>query len=136
MAFRIKVFNSSGTRFLPKAKVEQAVRKALKSEGKSQAEINIVYLDDDEIHELNKKYLKHDYVTDVISFQLGEDKIEGEIYIGTGKAKEQAGEYKVSLTKELMRLAVHGVLHMIGFDDYTEENRKEMFYLETKYIED
>ncbi len=135
MAFLIKVFNSSSMEFLPISKVERAVIKALKAERKKQAEINIIYLDNDEIRKINKKYLSHDYVTDVISFQLGENRIEGEIYIGTGKAKEQAVEFKVSMTKELMRLAVHGALHIIGYNDNSVEKRKQMFYLETKYIE-
>ena len=135
MSVYIKIFNDSSTAKLAISKVEQAVRRLLKSEGVEKAEINIIYVNDLEIKKINKKFLKHNNITDVISFRLDEDVLLGEIYIGTGRAMKQSKEYGVSLTKELMRLAVHGTLHLIGYDDDNEKNRFEMFNLENKYIE-
>ncbi|MBI5325295.1 MAG: rRNA maturation RNase YbeY [Ignavibacteriae bacterium] len=135
MSVNIRIFNDSGFKKLALSKVERAVRRTLKSEGFKDADINIVYINDSEIKKINKKFLNHNNITDVISFKLDENVLEGEIYIGTGRALKQANEYGVSLTKELMRLAVHGTLHIIGYDDYDKNKRFEMFNLENKYIE-
>lgn len=99
-----------------------------------QGNISFVVCDDKFIHELNMKYLKHDYPTDVISFVLEESPLEAEIYISCETAKEQAEEYRVSLTQEIARLAIHGVLHVAGYDDSTEEQKNIMRKLEDKYL--
>ncbi|TAL68896.1 MAG: rRNA maturation RNase YbeY [Bacteroidetes bacterium] len=135
MSVYIKIFNDSGIKNLALIKVERAVRRTLKSELVSKAEIIIVYIKDAEIKKINKKFLKHNNITDVISFRLDESVLYGEIYIGTGRAIRQSKVYGVSLTKELMRLAVHGTLHLIGYEDDTENKSNEMFNLENKYIE-
>ena len=134
MSIRINVINDSAKKFLPKSKIEKAVGKAFKSEKVKKADILIVLCDDIYIRELNKKYLKHDFPTDVLAFTLGEDTIEGEIYVSYERAKEQAEEYKVSLTNELLRLAVHGALHLVGYDDKTKKQKELMFQLESSYI--
>ena len=135
MSVNIRIFNDSGLKKLALSKVEKAVRRTLKGEGITKAEINIIYVNDADIKKINKKFLNHNNITDVISFKLDENVIDGEIYIGTGRAKAQAEKFNVSLTKELMRLAVHGTLHLIGYEDDTENKRFEMFNLENKYIE-
>lgn len=135
MSVNIRIFNDSGVKKLALSKVEKAVKRSLKGEGITKAEINIIYVSDKDIKKINKKYLNHNNITDVISFKLDENVIDGEIYIGTGKAMAQAGQFKVSLTKELMRLAVHGTLHLLGYEDDTENKRFDMFKLENKYIE-
>ncbi len=101
------------------------------------ADIRVVYVDDKAIHELNKKYLHHDYVTDVISFPLGEDDgvIEGEIYVCVDQAKRQAEEYTVTHRQELSRLVIHGVLHIIGYDDTAPDERSSMKEKEDTYLE-
>jgi len=86
---------------------------------------------------LNNEYLQHDYYTDVITFSLNEDdtkEIDGEIYICVDVAEEQAKEYKVSLSNELSRLAIHGLLHLCGYGDKTDEEQKLMRSLENKYL--
>lgn len=98
------------------------------------AVINVIILDDSKIRELNNLYLSHDYPTDIITFTLEENPVEGEIYIGAGVAAQQAKDYGVTLTDELMRLAVHGILHLAGYNDDTTEKRAAMNLLETFYI--
>lgn len=136
MKFNINIYNDSSLKFLPYEKTKKAIIKALKGEKAKNTELNVVYVDDTKIHELNKKYLKHDRTTDVISFFLEEDseKIEGEIYISVETACKQAKEYGVSLTNEILRLAVHGTLHLLGYADNTEDKRQLMSNLENKYI--
>jgi probable rRNA maturation factor len=135
MAIEIEIINSSATARLPKTKVFDAVYRTLRSEKKNKGRIQIIYVTDKYIHELNNKYLKHNYPTDVISFDMGDGKeIDGEVYISIDTAKRQANDYSVSLTNEIMRLAVHGTLHLIGFDDQDDESRNKMRLLEEKYI--
>ena len=131
----IKIFNDSTTKFLPKKKISDAVNRVLKDNKVKKASVNVVLVNDDIIKRMNSQYLKHDYTTDVISFNIdSEPALLGEIYISIDTAKKQAEQFKVSLTNELLRLSVHGTLHLIGYDDSTETERNEMHNLENKYI--
>ncbi len=101
------------------------------------AEIRVVYVQDEEIQALNKKYLQHDYVTDVISFPLDEENgvVEGEVYVCIDQAKRQAEEHSVPVRREVSRLVIHGVLHIIGYDDATPDERSFMQQKEDEYLE-
>jgi probable rRNA maturation factor len=134
MDLEINIFNSSSARFLPKKKIITVLKNTFKSEKIKRAVISLIYLDDVEIQKLNKEFLNHDYPTDVLSFSLEEDLLEGEIYIGIDTARLQAEDYKVSLTNEIMRLAVHGALHIIGYNDSSPSEKEKMHILENKYI--
>lgn len=98
-------------------------------------EFNVIIVTKDKIQELNKTYRNIDKVTDVISFALEDDKtyklegyrVLGDIYICLEKAKEQANEYGHSFKRELSFLAVHGLLHLLGYDHLNEEDEKIMF---------
>jgi rRNA maturation RNase YbeY len=85
---------------------------------------------------MNKKFLNHNYITDVISFDLSEseDLIIGEIYICLPQTERQAKEYKITFKNELLRLAIHGILHILGFDDSTSKEKKEMTRLENYFL--
>lgn len=134
----ILVFNSSSTKFLPKKKVTEAIKRVFEGEKNqrkvSEIKVNLIYLNDDEIHNMNKEFLSHDYPTDVITFTLEENPLEAEIYIGVGVAKSQAVEYGVSHQNECLRLAVHGALHLCGYEDDTDKKRQAMHLLENKYM--
>jgi len=138
MKVDIQILNDSSCKFLPGKKVIKAVENVFCIEKKGMnIFLNIIYVSDKVILSINRKYLKHNRVTDVITFSLSEERntIEGEIYISVDTAKRQAGEFKVSLRNELMRLAVHGALHLAGYDDFNEKKRNEMHKLENKYLE-
>lgn len=96
-------------------------------------EFNIIFVSKDEIQRINREFRKIDKVTDVISFALcdDEDIIQtnelGDIFICLDRAFEQASEYGHSITREVAFLAVHGYLHLCGFDHMTEEEEKVMF---------
>lgn len=117
-------------------RITSAIQRTLQGEKVKQADIAVIIVSDDELLELNKMYLNHHYYTDVITFPLGDEggPIEGEIYISMDTAAAQAKEYSVSRTNELTRLAVHGTLHLVGYDDATKEQREHMHQLENKYI--
>lgn len=140
MKFEIHIFNDTEQKRIPRAKMQHAIEQVLRGEKwrkkpiKS-ASVSVILVDDPTIHAMNKEFLHHDYPTDIITFPLEEDTIDGELYISLDTAARQAAEYGVSFTNELMRLAVHGALHLVGYDDATDEERKEMSRLEDRYIQ-
>ena len=97
-------------------------------------EINIV--SQKSIHELNKKYLSHDFTTDIITFNYsGENyNLDGEVFVSLEDACENAVKYKVSLQMELTRLIIHGILHLLGYDDIRENDKKKMKRLENRLV--
>ncbi|MEW5926475.1 MAG: rRNA maturation RNase YbeY [Gemmatimonadota bacterium] len=112
---------------LPEEAVERAVRATLRAEGHGEGEVSVAFLGDAEITSLNREYLEHDRPTDVISFALhgeGEPPL-GDVYVGVEQALRQAGELGVDPREELLRLAVHGTLHVLGWDHPEGEERAE-----------
>lgn len=106
------------------------------------ATISIVLCDDRTIHELNIRYLGHDYPTDVLSFLLGGDELigrkrkdlVGEIIISVETAERNAKKFRQTLEQELFRLAIHGTLHLLGYDDAKPQQRRRMREKERKYL--
>jgi rRNA maturation RNase YbeY len=97
--------------------------------------LNIIFISEYEIEKINKKFLDHDGSTDVITFNYFDNKeLDGEIVISVDDAQYYAAKYKVSLSRELMRLVIHGILHMVGYDDQTTSDKKVMKSLENKYV--
>ncbi len=131
----INFFNESGRKKIQKKRIKDVLERVCAYFQKSDLVLNIVFVESRTIKQINKKFLKHHYITDVISFDLSEEGINlGEIYICIDVAEHQAKEYRVSLTNELQRLAVHGLLHILGFDDDNNENREQMTKLENKFL--
>ena len=104
---------------------------------------NVIIVDNDYIHRLNKEYRGIDRETDVISFALEDDKtfnldirVLGDIYISIDKAKSQSIEYNHSLQRELCFLAVHGMLHLLGYDHMKKEEEEVMFKLQEEILDE
>ena len=97
--------------------------------------LSFVFVDDTYLADLHNRYLDDPSKTDVITFNLGEDKIEGEIYISHDRAFIQAGTYNVTFEEEIVRLMVHGVLHLAGYDDLREEERQKMKLEESRLLD-
>lgn len=96
-------------------------------------EINYIFCDDHFLHQLNVEYLQHDTLTDIITFDYTEDRrkgIEGEIYISIERVEDNAKELGIAFKDELDRVIIHGILHLLGYRDETEEEEKEMRRLE------
>ncbi|TGB04268.1 rRNA maturation RNase YbeY [Halobacillus salinus] len=113
---------------------------AEKEKVSTESEVSISFVDNKEIQEINRNYRQKDYATDVISFAMQEQgegemnilhedmpEMLGDIVISIDKAKEQAEEYNHSLERELGFLALHGFLHLLGYDHMNEEEEKQMF---------
>jgi rRNA maturation RNase YbeY len=134
--YSIKIFNDSGVPKLPIKKATETIENVFRGEGVSEATVNLIYIDSEPMAKMNMEYLGHEGVTDVITFPLDEETIEGEIYVCPQQAEEQAKDYNAGFKNELLRLAAHGALHLCGYDDDTDEKRAKMNELETKYIQD
>ncbi|MBK6290374.1 MAG: rRNA maturation RNase YbeY [Ignavibacteria bacterium] len=130
----VSVTNASGARYRGQREMIASVQKALKGHKVTNAKVDIVLLSDSRIRTLNKQYLKHDYATDVITFPLEDQPLYGEIYVSLETARRQAKEYQVTVVNELCRLAVHGALHLLGYDDTEKKDREAMEAMENKYI--
>ena len=111
-----------------------AIRLVLRGEGMEDAAISCAIVGDDEIHSLNRRFLRHDYPTDIITFPLEEIPLEAELVISADTARRQAREYRVPMREECARLAIHGVLHLCGFDDLSEKDREVMKEREEFYL--
>ena len=109
------------------SRVEAAVRHVLRAEGVEAAEISVALVSDAEIAALNQDYLQHEGPTDVISFALHEEDESplGDIYVGVDQAALQAAEYGATPADEVVRLAVHGTLHVLGWDHPEGDGRTE-----------
>lgn len=124
------------------------LEKAAEMEETGQAEVSVTIVTKERIQEINSEYRQKDSVTDVISFameEMGEDETEiiggeetrflGDIIICLDVAKEQAEEYGHSLEREMGFLAVHGFLHLLGYDHMNEEDEKRMFGRQEEILE-
>jgi rRNA maturation RNase YbeY len=109
------------------------------SEGAQLGDIQFVFCSDDYLLEINKKYLNHDYFTDIISFDYTLDNlIGGDLFVSIDRVNDNALEYNCAVVDELLRVCVHGVLHLLGYKDKTPEDTeimrsKENFYL-ARYV--
>ena len=116
--------------------VEKVLYSALEKEHMENTSFNLIIVDNNYIHELNKNYRHIDRETDVITFALededtlvmpSDERILGDIYISIDRARSQAEDFGHSLLRELSFLAVHGFYHLLGYDHMTEEDEKVMF---------
>lgn len=98
--------------------------------------INVVLLDSESHTAMNSKYLEHHYPTDILTFEYtnNDQKIDGELYINLEIAKENAKEFDVSYQNEVERLIIHGALHLVGYNDQTASEQKEMREMENHYL--
>lgn len=132
---RIGIFNETELELKETMKeIKKIIQFTLKKENVKNAECNIVFVTNEKIHEINYQYRGIDRPTDVISFALEDNqdfemkiRILGDIYISVEKAKEQAEAYGHSFRREISFLAVHGILHLLGYDHMEKEDEKIMF---------
>lgn len=141
----ISIFNQIEKDIVELKDVEMVLKHAVEKEGLSNVLFNVIIVDNDYIHNLNKNYRNVDRETDVITFALededsiviGEDiRILGDIYISYDKALSQSIQYGHSLKRELCFLAVHGFYHLLGYDHMTKEEEKVMFKKQEEVLDE
>lgn len=124
---------------LDEAAVRAAVARVLGSEGFTVADLSVVLTGHAAVRALNRDWLGHDYDTDVVSFPLDEAALErrevdGEVYVDLDTAAERAPEFGATFGDEALRYVVHGLLHLLGYDDATDAGRARMRGLEDHYL--
>ena len=115
-------------------KICQWITETVAQEGKSIGHLQFVFCKDDYLHEINLKYLDHDTLTDIISFPYIEDPIESDIFISIDRIHENASTFGTTFEKELHRVIIHGVLHMLGYHDKSPEEKILMTQKEDEYL--
>lgn len=121
--------------FKPKLLTRTWLKTVAGSEMRSIGDINIIFCSDNYILDVNMKYLQHDYFTDIITFDYCEGKkLSGDLFISVDSVRENANFYGTEFENELNRVIVHGVLHLIGYDDHSEEDIKMMRSKEDYYL--
>ncbi len=124
---------------LNEEQIREVVASAVVGEGFSIRELSIVLADHETVRDLNREWLGHDYETDVVSFPLddaalAEGLVDGEIYVDLDTAAERAPDFATSFENEALRYVIHGLLHLMGYDDSTGEKREAMRRLEDRYL--
>lgn len=122
---------------LPKRSIERAVQQIASDYGWTHGEISIAIVDNPQIHRVNLEYLRHDYPTDVISFDTTEldDFLEGEIIASAQTAHQIAIQNQWKASHELLLYIIHGMLHVIGLDDSTLKKAQQMRAEERYYMQ-
>jgi len=111
------------------------VQFTLDSEEKELGELNYIFCDDNYLHDINVKTLKHNTLTDIISFDYTQGiVVSGDVYISYERVEENANELKLSFKDELHRVMIHGVLHYCGYKDKSEEDKMMMRAKEDYYL--
>ena len=107
-----------------------------RGEGKELKSLNVIFCSDNYLRSINRDYLKHDYYTDIVTFELSEPEkpVEGEIYISIDRVIQNALVFRVPRAKELHRVIIHGVLHLCGYEDKTKSKKNQMTALEDLYL--
>jgi len=127
----------AGFELQSKSNYRKWLKNVIQHEGLTLGEINCIFCTDSALLEINEEFLDHHDYTDIITFSLSENFniIRGEIYISIDRVKENSIINKVSFYKELSRVLVHGVLHLVGFDDHTKQEKKIMRNKEDYYLD-
>ena len=126
--------------FKGKARNNKWLRLVSESEIRRIGDINIIFCSDNYILNVNQQYLQHDYFTDIITFDYCEgDRLSGDLFISVDTVRENAIEYGTEFSEELHRVIVHGILHLIGYDDHTDKDvammrKKENYYLSLREL--
>jgi rRNA maturation RNase YbeY len=112
------------------------IEKVIRSEKKRAGDLSFIITTDKVILGINREFLGHDYFTDVIAFGCIKGNLaEGEVYISVDTVRRNADNYKVSFKEEMLRVMIHGTLHICGYNDTTEDERRNMTIMENTWIE-
>ena len=111
------------------------IKQIVSAEKKNLDRLVLIFCNDEELLKINREFLRHDTLTDIITFDYTEGKvISGEIYISLDRIKENAKKFKVSEKEELIRVMAHGLLHLCGYKDKTNKEKEQMKKKENKCL--
>ena len=130
------LFFSKGIRFpiSNKSRISKTIQNLIKNEKKKEGDISFTFCSDSFLLGINKKFLRHNTLTDIITFQYPADKLSGEIFISIPRVRENAKKFNVSIQQELYRVIIHGVLHLCGYTDKNNSDKAMMSKREDYYL--
>ena len=118
-----------------KRKIKAWIDAVVEKENLKAGNINIVFTNDEDLREINIKYLSHNYYTDIITFDYSEgNSVSGDIYISVERVQENAEKFHVEKRMEMLRVIIHGILHLTGYNDSDESEKKKMRYMEDESL--
>ena len=119
-----------------RSSLKSFIETLFKKEKKKLQALNYIFCSDEYLLQINKQYLRHDFYTDIITFGLSEpdEPINAEIYISVDRVRENAGQFKTTLRKEMHRVIFHGALHLCGYRDKKKKEEILMRQMENKYL--
>lgn len=121
--------------FRGKVKTRKWLKLIAESEIRRLGDINVIFCSDNYILDINRRFLSHDYFTDIITFDYCEaDILNGDLFISVDSVSENAITYGEGFQRELFRVIVHGLLHLIGYDDHSKKQQKEIRAKEDYYL--
>ena len=128
-------FEDTDFQFKNKTLNNRWLKLVAESEIRRIGQISIIFCSDNYILDVNNKYLQHDYFTDIITFDYCEgDRLSGDLFISVDTVRENALEYGTEFLDELNRVIVHGILHLVGYDDHSDEDIAQMRSKENYYL--
>ena len=132
----VEVADRQATVQVDSSLLAEAVRSVIDDAGKTSAEVSVAVVDDATIQRINRDFLSHDYPTDVLSFALEEtdERLEGEIILSAETAVRNAREFGQPVANELLLYAIHGALHLVGYEDKAESSAGKMRAAEERYM--
>lgn len=130
------LFFSKGIRFSisNKSRISKTIQNLIKNEKKKEGDISFTFCSDSFLLDINKKFLRHNTLTDIITFQYPADELSGEIFISIPRVRENAKKFNVSIQQELYRVIIHGVLHLCGYTDKNNSDKVLMSKREDYYL--
>ena len=128
-------FEDTDFKLKNKTKIKKWLKLVAESEVFSLGAVSLIFCSDNYILDINQRFLQHDYFTDIITFDYSEgEKISGDLFISVDSVRENSIEYGTEFEEELHRVIVHGILHLIGYDDHTDEDIRTMRSKENYYL--
>lgn len=128
-------FQDTDFKFRDRRKTNEWLKLAAESEIRRIGYISIIFCSDNYVLDINQKYLQHDYFTDIITFDYCEgDRLSGDLFISVDSVRENSVEFGTEFKDELDRVIIHGLLHLVGYDDHTEKDIKLMRSKENYYL--
>lgn len=128
-------FEDTDFKLKARTKIKMWLKLVAESEVFTLGNVSVIFCSDNYILDINQRFLQHDYFTDIITFDYSEGgKISGDLFISIDSVRENSLEYGTDFEDELHRVIVHGVLHLIGYDDHTDEDIKMMRAKENYYL--
>ena len=128
-------YDITGFRVRESRKIKSVIKKIISDTERREGEIRFIFTSDEKILDINREFLKHNYFTDIITFDYDEgNTVSGEIYISIDTVRENSEIFRKSFNDEIHRVIFHGILHLCGYSDKSEPEQKKMRYMEEKYL--